>query len=115
MDNDRLNEIKRVVLFFYTSFYDELRDREVAVELTKEAMTTYRTMMINDERSREKADMITPNQLNYIKSMMGDFSKSHLVQSELNKFGKPLEKLTKKEASELITRVKEGGSREKQS
>jgi len=115
MDNDKLNEIKRVALFFYTSFYDELRDRDVALELTKEAMTTYRTMMINEERSREKQDMITHNQLNYIKSMLGDFNTASLVQEELNRLGKPLERLTKQEASDLITRVKRGDGREKQS
>lgn len=103
MQNKKMEEIKKVVLYFFTEFFEETRDKSIALELTKEAMTTYRTEMINEEKSKEK---ITPAQLNYLNAMMGDFSTSAKIKDELAKLGKSLDELTKTEASWIISKVK---------
>ena len=103
MDNDQKMQIKNIVLYYYTEFLNETRDKEVALKLTEEAMTTYRTLMISESRSIDK---ITPNQLRFLKEQMSDFEHSKTIILELQRLHKEsLDDLTKQEASELISKI----------
>ncbi len=105
MENEKMIEIKKVVLYFYTEFYSETKDKEVAIELTKEAMTTYRTLLIQSERKHE--DSITGNQLNFLQWKSEDFEANKIIAEALRKYGKrDISELTKKEASEIISQIK---------
>lgn len=103
MDNDQKMQIKNIVLYYYTEFLNETRDKEVALKLTEEAMTTYRTLMISESKT---VDKITPNQLRFLKEQMSDFEHSKTIILELQRLNKEsLDELTKHEASELISKI----------
>jgi len=108
IDNDTMQEIKRVILFYFIEFKNEVGDTQVALELTKEAMLTYRTLLIKEDRKHGE-EPITEKQLSYLMAMAHeDFRVNQIITEYIRGLGKkhPRE-LTKKEASNLIDKIKE--------
>ena len=105
MDNEKLLSIKKTILYFYSAFLEETRDSKIALELTKEAMTTWRTYILAEKEDKE--DRVTYNQLMFLKNAMGNFRTSDLVMEELRKLNKKsIEELSKSEASQIISKIK---------
>ena len=101
-------DIKKSVLYFFTEFKGETQDARIALELTKEAMATYRTLLI--QKSENRGDRATDNQLQFLEWKQGDFKANQIIMEELNKFGKEtIKDLTKSEASHIISRIKGDG------